>query len=263
MAESNNAVESDEITQSDIPALLNTARRDRIYVTKDAYSFAFGSDVAAVFDDMISRSVPCYLDLQLLVASSASRFFQPGTAIYDLGCSTGTSLALIAKRLPKVFDIYGIDNSKPMLLQAEKKLSDLKVLGQVILKRERLQDVEFRPASFITANYTFQFLPEVDREPMFEKVYSALVPGGAFILSEKTQPDVSAEHLELVKELHEDFKSQNGYSLSEVARKRESLRGVMRPIGERENISQLQNAGFQTIIPMIRGYSFISWLCIK
>jgi tRNA (cmo5U34)-methyltransferase len=249
--------------EGSIPRLLETARRDRIYSTQEAHAFAFGDEVAVVFDDMISRSVPCYLDLQLLVSSAAVRFYQEDTAVYDLGCSTGTSLGLLAKRLPETARIIGIDSSKAMILKAREKLESLQISNRIELTHERIQEMELEPSSFITANYTLQFFPEVDREPTLEKIFNALVPGGAFLISEKIQPTLAPEHVALVRDLHEDFKVQNGYTESEIARKRESLRGVMRPIDEALHIQQLRNAGFASVVPILRGYSFGSWLCIK
>jgi len=247
----------------EIPTLLQTARKDRIYTAQEAANFAFGEQVALVFDDMISRSVPGYLDLQLLVASCAVKFHSEGKAIYDLGCSTGTSLALIAKRLPHCSAIYGIDNSQAMLEQAEQKLSQLQVRSQIQLFHGSIQDISLEESCFITSNYTLQFLPPSERTSILQRIFSALLPGGAFLISEKTVPSLSATEVELIKELHEDFKQQNGYTASEVARKRESLTGVMCPIGSNENEQHLKAAGFHTVLPILQGYSFYSWLCLK
>ncbi|MCB0319769.1 MAG: methyltransferase domain-containing protein [Bdellovibrionales bacterium] len=247
----------------DLASLLAIANKDRIYTVRDSDAFAFGDEVAEVFDDMVSRSVPNYLDLQLLVSGVAVKFHRQDTAIYDLGCSTGTSLALIAKRLPKHFKLYGVDSSSSMLKKAEEKLTQLNVRGQICLKNERLQDIELRPSSSIFANYTLQFLPTVDRKLALRKIYSALIPGGAFLLSEKTASPHSEDSTDIIRELHEDFKFQNGYSTSEIARKRESLNGVLVPLSIEENIQLLREAGFTTIIEVLRGYRFITWLCVR
>jgi len=52
--------------------------------------FEFSAEVAEVFDDMIIRSVPFYLEQQDMFKEIAKRFFIPGTNVYDLGCSTAT-----------------------------------------------------------------------------------------------------------------------------------------------------------------------------
>ena len=52
--------------------------------------FEFSAEVAEVFDDMIIRSVPFYLEQQDMFKEIAKRFLIPGTNVYDLGCSTAT-----------------------------------------------------------------------------------------------------------------------------------------------------------------------------
>ena len=49
--------------------------------------FTFNEEVAAVFDDMVDRSVPFYQEIQRMVAELAVDFAQPGSNVYDLGCS--------------------------------------------------------------------------------------------------------------------------------------------------------------------------------
>src|SRR5262245_38240452 len=62
--------------------------------------FTFNEEVAGVFDDMVSRSVPQYGEIQRMLAELTAYFATPGSNIYDLGCSTGTTLALVDKALP-------------------------------------------------------------------------------------------------------------------------------------------------------------------
>src|SRR6266516_186808 len=54
--------------------------------------FDFGEKVAAVFDDMLDRSVPFYREIQRMISEIASDLAVKGTNIYDLGCSTGNTL---------------------------------------------------------------------------------------------------------------------------------------------------------------------------
>src|SRR5262245_28047430 len=62
--------------------------------------FDFGEATAAVFDDMLDRSVPFYSEIQRMVAEMTADFAAPGTAIYDLGCSTCNTFLDIARVLP-------------------------------------------------------------------------------------------------------------------------------------------------------------------
>src|SRR5215213_9403739 len=54
--------------------------------------FAFDATTVRVFDNMVSRSVPFYGEIQRMTAELAEEFAVPGSTVYDLGCSTGTTL---------------------------------------------------------------------------------------------------------------------------------------------------------------------------
>src|SRR5262245_9361523 len=77
--------------------------------------FEFNVQVAEVFDDMIARSVPFYAEQQYMIGELAKKFWVPGTRIYDLGCSTGTTLAGIGLGIEPAAQLVGIDNSEAML----------------------------------------------------------------------------------------------------------------------------------------------------
>lgn len=127
--------------ESDTQMLIQRAKRDQVYSTSEANAFAFGDDVAEVFDDMISRSVPGYLEIQLLMNSLVGRACSPGDTVYDLGCSTGTTLALIAKRFPQLnLNLVGIDSSRPMLERAEKSSNSSVSLQSFTSSQETLHE---------------------------------------------------------------------------------------------------------------------------
>ncbi len=72
--------------------------------------FKFGATVVKVFDDMVTRSVPFYLEIQRMMTEIAADFAVPGTNVYDLGCSTGTTLLNIYKLLHTEVNFIGIYN---------------------------------------------------------------------------------------------------------------------------------------------------------
>src|ERR1700751_4605455 len=77
--------------------------------------FVFNEAVAGVFDDMVSRSVPFYVEIQRMLAERAASFPPEGSNIYDLGCSTGTTLSLLQQTLPVKAHLVGLDYSAEML----------------------------------------------------------------------------------------------------------------------------------------------------
>ena len=92
-------------------------RRDRLFrdsAPQDS-GFKFDAKVAAVFDDMITRSVPFYVEQQRMVAEIVKQHWQPDTNIYDLGCATGTTLINLSREVSGSGRLIGYDNSASLL----------------------------------------------------------------------------------------------------------------------------------------------------
>ena len=101
--------------------------KDRIFDDEGRVSdFDFDEKVAGVFDDMVARSVPYYDEIQRLQVDLAVEFLpERSSLVYDLGCSTGTTLHLLSShpRCPKAARFVGLDNSAAMLGKARGKLA--------------------------------------------------------------------------------------------------------------------------------------------
>ncbi|MFB3079079.1 MAG: hypothetical protein ACE1Y4_13855, partial [Lysobacterales bacterium] len=67
--------------------------QDRIFAATGAEpgSFEFNDEVANVFPDMLRRSIPGYAATIQAIGMLASRYVQPGSRCYDLGCSLGAA----------------------------------------------------------------------------------------------------------------------------------------------------------------------------
>ena len=90
-----------------------------------ASDFKFDQRVAEVFDDMLARSVPFYVEQQSMIREIGRKFHIPGSDVYDLGCSTGTTFMHVHKALPadRKLKFIGLDNSQAMLDKAREKLA--------------------------------------------------------------------------------------------------------------------------------------------
>src|SRR5678815_1073593 len=88
------------------------------------HDFNFGTETAAVFDDMLDRSVPFYGEIQRMIGELASDFAADGSSIYDLGCSTANTFLAVGAMLRPELDVrfVGLDSSQDMLAKAEQKL---------------------------------------------------------------------------------------------------------------------------------------------
>ena len=88
--------------------------------------FIFDEEVARVFDDMLARSIPFYLEQQKLLVTITDEFYLDGTKVTDLGCSTGTTLINLAKSINRISCLQGFDNASAML---EKATDNTKLAG--------------------------------------------------------------------------------------------------------------------------------------
>jgi len=241
-------------------------RKDSIYnqLLEDLKPFRFDTAVAEVFDDMISRSVPGYEPVQSLSLKVAEHFAQSQTAIYDLGCSSGTTLSLLShsSKIPQSTKIIGVDNSPSMLEKARKKLSAQNQNRVVTLECEELGTLNFERSSTVLLNYTLQFLPVKERLPLVKKIFNALAPGGALLLSEKVRCQ-SKELQEFVTSSHHAFKRNNGYSQLEISQKRQALEDVLVPLSLSENRNLLLEAGFDSAEPLLVSLPFATYIAIK
>lgn len=98
--------------------------------------FTFDERVAKVFDDMVSRSVPFYNEIQRIQSDLVMNFLpEQGGVICDLGCSTGTTIEVLSQHplCPKSTRFIGYDNAESMLAKAHEKLSEQIATGRVSL----------------------------------------------------------------------------------------------------------------------------------
>jgi len=209
--------------------------RDEIFAARKerVADFDFGKKTAAVFDDMLGRSVPFYDEIQRMVGELAADFAAENTSIYDLGCSTGTTFIEIAKKVPRERNVryVGIDSSPEMLERAKRKLSES----------------EFgRPFELQHADLNA----------------GLRIDNGALILVEKVLGENSTFNRLFIGHYYE-MKRQNGYSDLEIAQKREALENVLIPYRLEENRELLLEQGFRHVDVFFKWYNFCAIIATK
>jgi tRNA (cmo5U34)-methyltransferase len=229
-------------------------------VFKEVYSkpadFTFSSKVAGVFDDMVNRSVPFYEEMQRMVAELAADHCIPHTKVYDLGCSTGTTLIYMDQAVPDNICFIGIDDSADMLSKCRQKLEALPCSHPYALQEEDLnRPVTIRDASVAVLCLTLQFVRPINRERLLKEIYEGLVPGGVVIIVEKILAENSAFNRDFIKYYY-DMKRRHLYSEMEIAQKREALENVLIPYKLSENITLLQKSGFDHCEVFFKWYNF-------
>lgn len=224
--------------------------------------FQFDQEVVAVFDDMVSRSVPLYREIMPLVAHLLAQWVGPEELIYDLGCSTGTAMAFLGHWLPGPLRFIGVDTSPAMLAQATEKLQAYRDKHSIQLVQHDLATVRLDPAAAMLCQYTLQFVPVMQRLEVLTRCRESLRENGLLILSEKLRVGDARLH-ETMTEIYETFKQQQGYSQTEIAQKRAALENVLVPMTANEIEKLLLRAGFQHVECMGRWNNFATFVAVK
>ena len=233
---------------------------DKVFAKPIKKQFEFDAEVAAVFDDMLERSVPFYKESQEITRFFALKQLEDGGVLYDLGCSTASLLLNIHRKLECEATLIGLDNSHAMLEQAKRKCEAYD--AKVEVKYADILDYDYKKADVFISNYTLQFIRPLVREELIKKISSSLKKDGIFIFSEK----VISHHSKLNKDLIEcyyDFKKEQGYSEYEIMQKREALENVLVPYSEDENIKMALNCGFSHCEVVFRWANFCTFIAIK
>jgi len=242
----------------------SSMERDTLFNTEaPADKFEFNERVAEVFDDMLDRSVPFYLQVIEMAAEILGRSLRSGDAVYDLGCSTGTTLLHLARMLEsKNLKFVGVDNSKAMLDKALRKAEMFSLADKIIFSKQDITRADFPGAGGIILNYTLQFIKPPVRPGFLKNIQNGLRPGGVLILSEKI---VSRDkgYNELFLHSYHKYKKRRGYSELEIANKREALEHVLIPLSIQDNMDMLLKAGFSRVETFFQWFNFVSIVACK
>lgn len=233
---------------------------DKLFEKSITKQFEFDEEVASVFDDMLNRSVPYYKQMQELTIDFALKFLEENDKVYDLGCSTASTLIELSKHCNKKLNLVGIDNSQAMLNRATNKCRAFGV--EIDLINADMHRVDLYGAKLIISNYTLQFIRPLLREKLVKKIYDALSENGIFIFSEK----VISSHKVLNKHCIDEyyaFKKNQGYSEFEIAQKREALENVLIPYTQEENLQMIKDAGFSHCEVIFKWVNFATFIAIK
>lgn len=232
--------------------------KDKIFTQDIGKQFEFDEQVASVFDDMLERSIPHYKEVLGLIVDFCSYTLeslpsQSNPLVYDLGSSTGTTLLALFQALPSHTHFIGIDNSQAMI---DKALLKAQAYGANIdfICADLLQ-YDFLHSDIMIANYILQFIRPMQRATLLQKIYHSLREGGIFILSEK----MTSHHRILDRQMIERYmryKQEQGYTKTEISKKREALENVLVPFSLEENIAMLKDIGFSGIEVLFKWVNF-------
>ena len=244
-----------------------TSMADSLFKERRAqiHDFNFGAETAAVFDDMLDRSVPFYGEIQRMIGELAGDFAVEGSSIYDLGCSTANTFLSIGFHLSPDLGVkfVGLDSSDDMLRKAEEKLANARFPWPYALNRpgsERGSADRERVGRLDGAHPAVRAAAE-PRGPA-----NQLVPGmnhnGCLILVEKVLGEHSTFNRLFIDHYYA-MKKRKGYSEIEISQKREALENVLVPYQLDENLRFLRRCGFNHVDVFFKWYNFCGIVAIK
>ena len=238
--------------------------RDQIFErAKSPTNFTFGKETATVFDDMVSRSVPFYGEMQRMIGEMAADFAVEGTNLYDLGCATGTTLLALDPVVHPEVRFIGVDNSAEMLAKAREKLDEVGFKRpHDLIEADLEHGLDVVNASVIVMNLTLQFIRPLHRGKVIRDVAGGLGGQGCLLLVEKLTMADSLFNRLFIKYYY-DLKRRNGYSDTEISRKREALENILIPYRRDENVALLRSAGFKHVEVFFRWYNFCGMVAVK
>lgn len=225
--------------------------------------FKFDQKVVKVFDDMVTRSVPFYIEMQRMIAELAGEYAKSNSSIYDLGCSTGTTMVNMNPMVSKDVKFVGIDDSTEMLKQCKENLTESGFERELELKFADLnKGIEIKNASVVVLCLTLQFIRPLHRVKLLQEIHKGINEGGCLILVEKILAEESILNRNFIKYYY-DFKKRNQYSEMEIAQKRESLENVLIPYKLSEDQEMLLSAGFSHTEVFFKWYNFAGIIALK
>ena len=210
----------------------------------------------------MSRSVPFYDEIQRMIAEIALDYATPGSRVYDLGCSTGTTLLKMNSVLDSSIEFIGLDNSHEMLDRCRQKLAKAGARKCDLHWADFNQGLEISNASLALLVLTLQFIRPLNREHLMADIHKGLNENGCLVLVEKVLGEDSLFNRQFIKYYY-DYKKRKGYSDIEITRKREALENVLIPYKLFENRDLLLRSGFRHVEIFFKWYNFCGVMAVK
>lgn len=247
------------------PALV-PANRDRLQ---------FGSEVAAVFEQMALRSIPMYAEMHRIHAHMAAEHVRRGRrnkhTIVDVGASTGMFFKTMAAVMgghwsPHDVRCIAVDTSKPMLDRLASKLYWVETREMSASEiHDKLGPEIHGGADIICLHYLLQFLPKSFKEPTIRAAYKLLRKNGLLLLGQKEAIPESTHKMvdDELQNLYTQYRLENGYTQAGIDASTKSLKGAMWCSSGQSLRNLLYRVGFDRITETTRWCQFSSMVCVK
>lgn len=234
---------------------------------EDPSKFVFDEEVARIFDNMATRSIPNYLPAHALHASLVvpslsglvDRF-----VVYDIGASRGEFFRSICRQAGvdeslghPMFNFLAVDSSEPMLRLLRQDMPWVRTLVADAVTLDNF----VQPADVINMSYLLQFIEHRGiRLRILKWAFDNLKPGGYLLLGQKNKV---GSFEQLFTNRYIQFRLDNGYTLEEVCAKTAALKNSMWPMSVPEMENLCYDAGFVDYVETTRWLQFSTSIAFK
>lgn len=243
-----------------------------VHFPKQNDKFEFDEEVAAIFENMATRSIPLYNEAHNVHAMIAETYirqqlnlnYRKQVEILDIGASVGGFVKHLCNRFqcdPKL----GVDRVAYHATDASAAMVEefKRVYPWATGVCCEANTPTGAPGGFDIAllMYVLQFIPVTDRTDVLSEVYKSMRPGGIIFLGQKEKaeeavmPIYSAEYIR--------WRMDNGYSQQEIAAKTRALEGVMWTEPVEDTIARLHKVGFMHVRQTTRWLQFSTLMARK
>ena len=218
----------------------------------------FDKKITKIFDDHIIRSVPGYIDGHDFIVSASKNILFNGAKVLDVGCSNGSLLNKIEKKLGLDISYYGIDISKDMITSAKKN----KTSKRINFYHKDIQQLKNKNFDLVISYFTLQFVAPSKKINFIKNVYNKLNNNCYFLIFEKVI-EKSGFMQNFLNLAYNDFKEKNQFSPVEIYKKTNSLRGAMHPLTREENYKNFRLCKFKNINLLYKNMFFEGYIMKK
>ena len=224
-------------------------------------SFSFAG-FTKEYDQHIEQSIRGYVDLLSDCIALSEYFVEDGTVVFDVGCSTGTFLREIWRK-----NRDRCPNTRYIGIDIEDKFCNYwhepnnNCVNLLVADARTFQIPE--KCSFVTSIFSLQFIPPRERQTIVDQIYSALVPGGALVVAEKTLSKLPRLN-DMLTSLYYEIKRQS-FTEAEILAKERSLRSIMKLWSEEELVNSMIASGFSAtnLQCFWRNHHFAAFVALK
>lgn len=235
-----------------------------IHYPENPERFEFDAEIAAIFDDVATRSIPNYREAHAAHARMLAKWIKPGVTILDVGASRGGFIAALREEYDSHWsagsmEIDAIDNSPDMCAHLRRDFPSVHTECLDLASAQFLSHPQ-KQYDVLCVNYVIQFIEPRHQMHVLRVLMNMVKVGGVLILGHK------AKHYGFAGDVtHEEYirwRLNNGYTREEIYAKTRALRNSMWPLDHGVLMRELK-MNFSEVEETYRFMQFVTLFAVK